>query len=194
MSPPKLACAVLWVSPRKPMPGASIPPAPPLLAPGSGVAAAPARAVQNLASGDPVVANRTNGPAGDDAATRCAVGPPSPQTAAGNAPARTIARKKPTPRKRLGFGCPDRLPAPCDRCARVCEIVLGGLLRGQLAARCLDVAAAGQAHSRREPGPVEDGLERGDRVARRTVERAGRVVRDEVDLVDPPVEEPCELL
>ena len=39
------------------------------------------------------------------------------------------------------------------------------------------------------PGCVEHGLERVDRPPRRAVERAGRVVRDQVDLEDVPVEQ-----
>ena len=69
-----------------------------------------------------------------------------------------------------------------------------GWLRGELAAGGVDVAAAGQADGRAQAVLLERGPEGVDRLARRAlVGRVGRVVRDQVDLVDPRVEQLGEL-
>ena len=65
---------------------------------------------------------------------------------------------------------------------------LGGA-GGELAAGGGDVAPAREAHRRGQARPVEHRLERVDRGARRAVERARRVVRDEVHLEHAPVEQ-----
>ena len=63
-----------------------------------------------------------------------------------------------------------------------------------LAAGGVDVAAAGEADGRPQPVLLERRLERVDRVARGpVVDRVGRVVRDQVELVDLRVEQLGEL-
>ena len=62
-------------------------------------------------------------------------------------------------------------------------------LRGQLAAGGVDVAPAGEADRRAHAVLLEHRLERGDRARRGAVVHPGRVVRDQVDLVDPRVEQ-----
>ena len=85
------------------------------------------------------------------------------------------------PRRVAGRRATDRDPA------------LPGGVGGELAARGRDVAAAGQAHRRGKACGVEHGLERGDPLARCAVVHAGRVVRDQVDLEDPRLEQLREL-
>src|SRR6476469_1861571 len=59
----------------------------------------------------------------------------------------------------------------------------------QLTARRLDVPPTREPNCRRDAGAVELGLERRDHRAGGSVVAAGRVVRDQVDLVRVPAEE-----
>jgi drug/metabolite transporter (DMT)-like permease len=69
-------------------------------------------------------------------------------------------------------------------------LILGGswlAAGGELPARRRDVAAAGEPHGRADAAFLERGAEGGDRIAARpAVPRAGRVVRNEVDLEGAP--------